>query len=195
MTRSTRRTLAVLAATMVAPAVACVIADPPAQLPVPPQTPPWIESANVTPPVSVLESWPLEFVVPVYSDDPSATIAWQAFLDYDPASPTSFFPNGTLDPSSSDDAGVRILETRLSAPADLNDCHTIEIIVAAKFTEPHVPAPPGGDSITWFYSPTGSLADCPIYDAGPPDASEDATDSAASAEAEAATSEGDGGGG
>ena len=26
----------------------------------------------------------------------------------------------------------------------------------------------GGDSVTWFYAPNGSLAGCPLFDAGPP---------------------------
>ena len=68
-------------------------------------------------------------------------------------------------------------KARLSPPVDPNACHTLEILVALGFTEDHTPASPGGDSITWFYSPTGSLADCPVYDAGPvPDASDSGDD-------------------
>jgi hypothetical protein len=177
MRRTTRRAIAFVAAILVVPAVACVIADPPAQIPVPPLTQPWILSANVTPATnSILETWPRAFVVPVYVDDPGATIEWRAFPDYDPFGTISF-TQGNVGPASADDAGIRNIEARLSPPVDPNACHTLEILVALGFTEDHTPASPGGDSITWFYSPTGSLADCPVYDAGPvPDASDSGDD-------------------
>jgi len=177
MRRTTRRAIAFVAAILVVPAVACVIADPPAQIPVPPLTQPWILSANVTPATnSILETWPRAFVVPVYVDDPGATIEWRAFPDYDPFGTISF-TQGNVGPASADDAGIRNIEARLSPPVDPNACHTLEILVALSFAEDHTPASPGGDSITWFYSPTGSLADCPVYDAGPvPDASDSGDD-------------------
>jgi hypothetical protein len=48
----------------------------------------------------------------------------------------------------------------------------IEVVVALSLesrdnpSTAHTPRPPGGDSITWFYSGNGDLAGCPVLDAG-----------------------------
>ena len=76
------------------------------------------------------------------------------------------FPASSIRNPAGDDAGVRTLYAHLPAPA-LEQCHTIEIVVALGFLENHTPYAIGGDSVTWFYAPTGSLADCPLFDAGP----------------------------
>ena len=47
----------------------------------------------------------------------------------------------------------------------------IEVVVALRFAGQdgigaHAPLEPGGDIVTWFYSPSGDLAGCPVLDAG-----------------------------
>jgi len=96
---------------------------------------------------------------------------------------STLYEPGEIDPDpAGDDGGIRVLSVRLTTPADLNACHTVEILVALTFVEDHTPDSIGGDSVTWFYSPTGNLADCPVYDAGPYDASVDAFEASAAGE-------------
>jgi hypothetical protein len=62
----------------------------------------------------------------------------------------------------------------------LDRCHVVEIVVALRLNSvkdpknAHTPDDPGGDSVTWFFSPSGDFAGCPVLDAGitplPPDA-------------------------
>ncbi len=181
MARTNRRTIAVVASLALGvgiAGVACVIADPPAQLPVPPLAPPEILHDLVTPPAPLITAWPLEFEIPVYVPDPTSLPLWHAFLDYDPISHTGSFTNGVVDPDpAGDDGGVRTIARRFSPPADINFCHTLQVVVALTFVDDHTPDSTGGDSITWIYAPTGNLGDCPIFDAGPYDAGPDALDS------------------
>ncbi len=168
-------------ATLVVPAVACVLADPPASVPATPLVPPEIDHELVVPPVtSILMAWPVEgeFDVPILVLDPSSTIEWRAFIDYDPIAGSSFVAQGEIGPGqAADDAGERLLTAHIAPPADLNACHTLEILVAFGFDENHTPDSVGGDSVTWFYSPTGSLEGCPIFEAGAPDSGDDAATS------------------
>jgi hypothetical protein len=167
---------------------ACVLAEPPGDLPVDPPQAPRILHENVVPPVtSLLESWPTEFVVPIEALDPSSVVQWHAFVDYDPIARGDPVL-GELDPDPTNPTDVRTLFARLAEPADLGACHTIEIVVALSFLENHTPGPPGGDSVTWFYAPSGSLDGCSIVDA-----SVDAGPDAGDADAEDGPREGGGG--
>lgn len=156
---------------------ACVIADPPSDLPRLPETRPTILRGSVVPTASaVLGRWPDKFTVPVELADPRATIWYSAFVDYNPAtgegiegaSPTP----SEFEPGSEQTKGrVRTLEIPITTPS-LDRCHVIEVVVALRFkatTDPknaHTPDEPGGDSVTWFFSPSGDLAGCPVLDAG-----------------------------
>jgi hypothetical protein len=180
MRLTARRAIGIVVTTLVVPVVACVLADPPASVPPTPLAPPEIDHELVVPPVtSILAAWPGEFDVPILVLDPSVTVEWEAFLDYDPlgnhGGQLPYVPLGEVGPGQDvDDAGERMLVANIPAPPDLTTCHTLEIIVAFGF-ENHAPNSVGGDSVTWFYSPTGSLDGCPIFDfeAGAPDAGED----------------------
>src|SRR5262249_36221704 len=111
-------------------------------------------------------SWPREFILPV-DVDPRASFFWRAFLDFDPRSRVIY--NGSPDPitpdPASEDGGIRTLAIALAPPKDIEACHTLEIVVAIKFDETHTPSAPGGDTVVWFYSPTGDLSGCPVLDA------------------------------
>src|SRR5262245_39848135 len=65
---------------------ACVIADPPTDLPVIPEMRPVFVRGSVVPSVSaVLGRWPDKFIVPVELVDPRSKIFFSAFVDYNPA--------------------------------------------------------------------------------------------------------------
>jgi hypothetical protein len=173
----------VLAAALAAVSTdACVIADPPSDLTQLPEFPPSIVRGSVVPSASaVLAKWPTKFIVPVELVDPRAPIFYSAFVDYNPitgegidgASPaeSDYTPGSTI-------GNVRTLEILVAEPpaGDLYRCHVVEIIVALHLTSTadsrlaHSPAAPGGDSVTWFFNPSGDLAGCPEQDAGPVEA-------------------------
>jgi hypothetical protein len=192
---SWRRSHAVVAAVAVVTtslAAACIIADPSTDFPVLPERRPTILRDRAVPPISnVLGEFPpsYTFVVDVEAD-PTSTIAWHLFIDYD-----DLHPNGPpagligsdriLPDKATPDAGVRtisLVADRLDTPPDLTRCHVIEALVGLGFLSDqdhgaHAFDSRGGDSIVWFYSPSGDLSGCPVWDGGldggfppPPDA-------------------------
>ena len=54
----------------------------------------------------------------------------------------------------------------LPKPEDEAEVVALNIDIARGANVAHSPVDPGGDSVTWFYSPTGDLAGCPVLDAG-----------------------------
>jgi hypothetical protein len=153
---------------------ACVLVEPPAELPPLVKHRPLILHQLVSPPTTqILEDWPrfgLKLDIPVEMLDPGASFDYQAFVDYDPISDrvSSLVKFGTIEPDPASEVnGARSLQvTLLTQNVDTTGCHVIEVIVANQFTENHTPDVYGSDSVTWFYAPTGSLNDCPTYDAG-----------------------------
>ncbi len=155
-------------------AFSCVIADPPTDLPTLPLMRPTILRGSVVPSVSaVLGRWPDKFIVPVELVDPRVTINYAAFVDFNPALPTVGIDGPVL--SSAFELGttqgrVRTLEVLITEPS-LDRCHVVEVVVANRL-EPinaltaHTPPEEGGDSVLWYYNPSGDLAGCPVLDAG-----------------------------
>jgi hypothetical protein len=139
---------------------ACLLADPPAALPIAPFTPIRILRESVTPPVSLLTSLPGEFVVPMTADLRKGALQYEFFSDQ--------VGSGQHRQEIGTDGGVLV-----TVPDPLNfvaeECHTLELRVSYLDST-------GGDSISWFYSPTGSFSDCPVFDARPPDAGDAASD-------------------
>jgi hypothetical protein len=171
----------------------CIIADPPIDLPaVPERRPIILRDQTVPSPTSILGYFPDSFIVPV-EVDPTATIEARLFVDYDALTPdranASFAGRQVITPAlGTSDAGVRqvtLLPDELPDMPSHDECHVIEAVVAFNFLDPpfagqgqHSPDAHGGDSVVWFYSPTGDLADCPHQDGGGidgayPDASSD----------------------
>ena len=139
---------------------ACVLADPPAALPIAPFTPIRILRDSVTP-QGLLTSLPGEFVVPVAADPRESELQYQFFVDQTAAGALRRQGIGT------DGGALVTVPDPLSIVVE--ECHTLELRVSyLDFT--------GADSISWFYSPTGNFNDCPVYDAGPPDAGDAATE-------------------
>jgi hypothetical protein len=170
---------------------ACVIADPPTELPRPSERRPTIVRTSVVPSTtSVLGRWPSKFIVPVELSDPHAKISWATFVDYNPVTLEGFDQNGesTYEPGSTK-GNIRTLELPISIPSS-DRCHVVEVIVALRLNtsdirNAHTPEEPGGDSVSWFYSPSGDLAGCPILDGGLSPLVESDAEAGAEARAEA----------
>jgi hypothetical protein len=137
---------------------ACVLADPPAALPVTPIEPPEILRDSVTPPLAfpLLYELPPQFTIPVSVDPRETEITYTLVLDQGVPQPHNL---------SAEEGGVIVV---VDEPPELvaEECHTFEVRVS-------YPAAAGSDSVVWFYSPTQSFANCPVYDAGPGDSGED----------------------
>ena len=149
---------------------ACVIADPPTPLPQVPDGPPTILHSSVVPSTSsVLATWPTTFIVPVQLSNPRADVAWASFVDFNPVTGEGF-DNSQVSRWEPTQNGIRVLEIPITMPS-LDRCHVVEIVVALRLNTSstqtaHTPEPPGGDIVTWFFSPFGDLAGCPVLDAG-----------------------------
>jgi hypothetical protein len=149
---------------------ACVIAEPPADLPTIPASPPVIvRSGVVPPPNAVLTSWPDKFFVPVRLSDTRQSVIAAYFTDWNTATGSGFENYQQSDPPATGvSTNPRVLEVQISQPSV--SCHVIEVVVQlnSQFVninnqgDLHNP-PAGGDSILWFYSPGGDLAGCPTF--------------------------------
>jgi hypothetical protein len=137
---------------------------------------PTIVRGSVVPsPGAVLGTFPDKFIVPVELADPTQAFQWSAFVDYDPFANIGLVTHddSVFEPASAN-GRIRVLDKIvIPKPADLDRCHVIEVVVALRLlndnTDPksaHTPAEPGGDSVLWFYSPSGDLRGCPVLDAG-----------------------------
>lgn len=162
-------TLLALAALIVG---ACVIADPPTELPRSPDRRPIIVRGSVVPSTtSVLGTWPSLFIVPVELSNPLSPLQWATFVDYNPVTFDGFDQNGVSPyEAQTTRENIRMLELPISKPPS-DRCHVVEVVVALNLNTTdiqnvHTPLPPGGDSVSWFYSPSGDLAGCPVLDAG-----------------------------
>jgi len=154
---------------------ACILAASSGDLPRLPESRPTIWHASVVPTTSlVLTRWPREFIVPVELADPTVQVVYAAFVDFNPATGEGLVdaPRRSVFEAANTRGRIRTLTVPIPEPADLDQCHVIEIIVALRLkaeTEPknaHTPEEPGGDVATWFYNPNGDLGGCPALDAG-----------------------------
>jgi hypothetical protein len=159
---------------------ACILPLPPEPATLP-NVRPYIVKGSVSPPAGrVLTELRGELVVPVELVDPSASFEWKLYVDYD----TSFSPNdpervaGLVAQGAVPSEGeqtlreVRIPLAQIEPSVTLSSdgskrCSVIEIIVAKAFRgisgpDGHTPAAPGGDTVTWFYNPNGTVGGCPV---------------------------------
>ena len=159
-------------------AASCIVADPPPDIPAPAPHRPTIEHGSVVPPPTqiLVDKWTpdlqLTFDVPVELDDPTSAFEWNVFFDYDRnTNASAAFGQRVAADQTAVDAGVRLVEFTIGSP-DPTKCHVIEFIVALRFTveSSHTPDAYGGDSVVWFYNPSGDPSGCPAYDAGGVDA-------------------------
>jgi hypothetical protein len=166
--------------------VACVLVDPPPDLPAETQLHPIVIKSSVFPPTTqVLAELPASgFQVPIQVFESDTAFEYEVFVDFDPLAPTPQTPviAATASPPFALDGGVNIVDfdlTAYSATLDPSACHQIDFVVALGFDPGslHTPDSRGGDSVAWFYDPSGGFAGCPnggvtTTDAAPPDASD-----------------------
>lgn len=152
---------------------ACVIAEPPTDVPTAPSVRPTIDRASVVPPSSaVLTSWPDRFYVPVRLSDPRETFFVAYFVDFD-ASGGGNFSVEVSTPVTGNNGSVRTLTVLINQPVGPG-CHVVEVFVARQLADQtlndsrgvHTPADPlnDGDSIVWYFNPDGDSAGCPTVD-------------------------------
>jgi hypothetical protein len=157
---------------------ACILIDPPPELPRLPRTRPNIVQDAVQPPVSrVLLEWPTAFVVPVETLEANTPFVWSFFVDYDPVTNREPFLGLGNQRETTNDEGWRAVSFTVARP-DPASCHVLEFVTARSFAANSSRAPDsaGADVTTWFYNPSGDPAGCPGFDAGAPaDASTDVT--------------------
>jgi hypothetical protein len=164
---------------------ACVIAEPPLDLPTAPNVRPTIIRAMAVPKTtSVFTGWPDEFIIFVQLSDARQSFFAMPFVDYNPSTGDGYGTPVPSVPSPGDTNPVRRVPVPITQPLS-DGCHTVEIVVARQVDlrtgiAAHSPADSltDGDSITWLYSPNGDPSGCPIVDAGlrpiePVDAGED----------------------
>lgn len=159
---------------------ACIVAEPGADVPKPaPQRPHILRSSTVPPSGAILGALPSKFVVPVELADPTLSFDYTSFIDYDPSAANGGVGwSGSCVTSTFESANIggapRLVEVfmDLQHPPSPDRCHVIEVVVALHLrcdldsNAAHSPPEPGGDNVTWIYSPSGDLAGCPVLDAG-----------------------------
>jgi hypothetical protein len=160
-----------------AASLASCITAPPPPLPSTPQLGPKIvHDLVVNPPANAfLTELPAgdTFLVPVQAFDPTKSIAYELFIDFDPGNssdPSNSFPvlGGTWPPAL--DGGTTIISFQLDPtriPNGSDACHTLQFFVADSFNN-GIPTPAdslGADSVVWFYTPNGP-GSCFQVDAG-----------------------------
>lgn len=161
----------------------CLIAESPADFPNQPEERPTIVTDLVIPTTTaVLGSMPGQFLVPVKLLDPTQTIWWQVFVDFDPGDTNQdarALARGTSTPGEEDvdptDPRSGLRRVTFSLPVlDPAICHTIEFVTASGEFPRGVAVdarsvdPLQSDSVTWFFNPAGDLAGCPTADAPVP---------------------------
>lgn len=165
------RSLAVLSAVLVASsAAACLVTDPPGDLPAVPLRAPRILSASVAPPL----------LDPIQSLEPSSSLIIPIEVDPDERLEVRWFVDfdATLNPQP---AEVILVEAPTGAEStvrtvtiaiggiDPTRCHSILVLAAYGFAgnSPYTPRPAElYDQAVWFYRPGGNTVACPAYDAG-----------------------------
>jgi hypothetical protein len=146
---------------------ACILADPPPDLPKVAPHAPIILNDSVTPPLNrILIQWPQEFVVPVELLDRQSSFQWRVFVNYDSAFHTDVATYGQVDAVANPDlfdGGVTSVPVVLLQP-DPNACNYIEFVVARSFDpqSAHTPDSLGGSSVTWVYDEGGHCPQSPF---------------------------------
>jgi hypothetical protein len=152
------------------------LTTPPADLPATPMHRPTILHDAVSPPDDqLLVEWPPDdtFVVPVQLDDPNEAFRYDVFVDYNGSSTALPSYVGAGQGQAGIDGGIVTVPIPLQPPPPVDSCHRVQVLVVHDFAMAngaplfHTPDMVGGDSVVWFYTPSGGLDGCATYDAGP----------------------------
>lgn len=178
-----RRTLLSTLATATIALVACVLVEPPQELPVPAPRRPVIVQTSLQPPARLDQPiTDLDTTLVAYVDaEPTKTLNYRVWIDYGGDQAVQNCPDGCFKPPDANGNTRRLIEIPLVplAVGDPRFCHTITLFVAYDFIEGS--QTPAGDSdyVTWYYRPNGNLGSCIGVEAGVPDAAvPDASDGA-----------------
>jgi hypothetical protein len=155
----------------------CIIAEGSPPLPAVPNVRPTIVRSSTIPRSDrVLVSLPDEFIVGVEMVNVDESFDWKLFLDYEAADLTSEPIRRGTDLGRGRARQIRVQVAPETAP-DKALCHVFELVVAKQFRSTDgisVRTPLGGadadlgeplsDSVLWYYSPSGDLRGCPVYE-------------------------------
>ncbi len=170
-----RALLAILAMSGAAAVAACVLVQPPQELPVPAPRRPSIDITSLQPPArfdrpitDIVNAG--SFVVAVEAE-PVKILKWRAYVDFgDNPEPPVAAGEVAIDPGQNPRRTFDFLISS-NQVGDLRFCHYVTLFVAYDFIDvTGLPAQNDGDQVTWYYRPNGNSGACPATDAGVPDA-------------------------
>ena len=170
MTRGRAIAGIVLAATT-ATIAACVLVEPPQELPVPAPRRPFILHTSLQPPqdqpITDLDN--LGTFIAFVDAEPSKSFDYRVWVDF--GSGDQPLQGGTI-PTDPAGNGRRELDFSVLAAqvGDARFCHTITLVVAYDFIAVSNTPLAEGDQVTWFYRPNGNGGGCIALDGGIPDA-------------------------
>lgn len=164
-------------------AVACVLVEPPQELPIPLPRRPLILHTSVQPPQEQPLTAATILSFRVYVDaEPSKAINYRIWVDFGSGNPPLQRNDATV---LADLTGAPRPVDFAVVPAELGEpgfCHTIKLVVAYDFFPVSNTPTTEGDEVTWSYRPNGDNGGCisldggGIPDAGAMDASDGASE-------------------
>jgi len=161
----------VLGATAVAIA-ACVLVEPPQELPIPLPRRPLILHTSLQPPQDkpLTNATSLPSLVAFVDAEPSKAINYRVWVDFGSTdSPLAL--NNTNVPAAPSAANRRIeFAVSYAELGDARFCHSIKLVVAYEFFPVSNTPTTEGDEVTWTYRPGGDTGGCISLDGGIPDA-------------------------
>jgi hypothetical protein len=151
------------AAVSLGAAVSCIVAPPPQQLPAPTPRAPRVLADSASPPNDQpLSFWPdgdpQKLLVTVLVDDANGTFDYRIYVD-EQTMRLPIAPPGGPPQAQDGESMVEIWIPPQVPTIQLGLCHTIKVVFANSFNSNNVPAS-GTDTISWTYSPTGTLDGC-----------------------------------
>jgi hypothetical protein len=157
--------------------VGCLTTPPSGLAPTLEPPPTVLHDALIPPDDQLLSQWPLDnmFIIPVRLEGPNQHFAVDVFIDDDGSHRALPVWIGTGGGQSGIDGGVVLMPIALQPPPPTTAaCHRIEVFVVDGFATSEAgatlygqPDSIGGDSVVWFYTPTGGLDGCETQDSGP----------------------------
>jgi hypothetical protein len=169
MTWGRAKAAIVLAAT--AAIAACVLVEPPQELPVPALRRPLILQTSLQPPkdqpITDLDN--LGTFVAFVDAEPSKSFDYRVWVDFGSGDQPIDGRTVPPDPAGSGKREVDF-SVQSSQVGDSRFCHTITFVVAYSFIPVSNTPADEGDQVTWYYRPNGNGGGCIALDGGIPDA-------------------------
>jgi hypothetical protein len=157
---------------LIAGGVSCVLLDPVPELPKLPASAPRIEKELLDPRQGVRHEMPDHFVVPIRRLDPTQTLYWKLFVDWDPDRRDPPIDSDKID-GSPDGLNLIVVTAHLNGAVETTRMHTFEFVVAPDLLDTRISDPNLTDSVQWTYDPTPEM---PPFDAAVLEAGEGGAD-------------------